>query len=319
MAGETHEDYGHCLARRAGFDQVAQAPSPSPSDSDEEMSDLSSESEVPTRSRASAPSPPALVPWQSDHDTLAAIFNTTWKNFDDTELQHLILRRYMEIDVRGRPSMDDVRERAINILRLIGPRLTPREAIILLLQAGLNQALAVRQWMQLTHPRLATAVAEARDPSSAKELARARAERIQALDDKLPIPGDLDILEVDWRGAGKARAVYHFQIRKYLIERDLKKFGRYRYKRNHGRTFEDQTAPHPHQLMWRFDKRERLPDILLVYKGDTRVNPDYEVPDMYWRGLLVIDTDRNALLDYRHLPSTLAGNAEGGLLEALER
>lgn len=40
---------------------------------------------------------------------------------------------------------------------------------------------------------------------------------------------------------------------------------------------------------------------------------------MYWRGFLVIDTDRNPLLDYRHLPSTLAGNAEGGLLETLER
>lgn len=140
------------------------------------MSDLSSESGSSSRSRASAPSPPApaLVQWQPDHDTLSAIFTTTWNNFDDTELQHLILRRYMETNVRGRPSMDDVRESAINILRLIGPRLTPREAIILLLQAGLNQALAVQQWMQLSHSRLATAVAEARDPPSAKEVAKGK-------------------------------------------------------------------------------------------------------------------------------------------------
>lgn len=72
----------------------------------------------------------------------------------------------------------------------------------------------------------------------------ARADRAQALDDKLPIPDDIDVIEVDWRGPGKgmflyhnglsnfadvqARAVYHCQIRKYLIERDIKKYGRYR-------------------------------------------------------------------------------------------
>ncbi|KAL8926730.1 MAG: hypothetical protein Q9208_002804 [Pyrenodesmia sp. 3 TL-2023] len=296
-------------ARRYASDKAIQAPSPSSSEGYEEMADSSEGSEIATLSRSPAPSPPTPDQARPDRDTLAAEFTATWNNFEDSELQQLILRRYMDMDPSGRPSMDEVRQRAINILRLIGPRLTPWEAIILLLQAGLNQALAVQQWMQLSHPRLARTVAEARDPPSAKE----------ALDDKLPIPEDLDIIEVDWRGAGKAHAVYHCQIRKYLIERDIKKYGRYRYKRNHGKIFEDQTAPHPEQLMWRFDKRERLPDILLVYKGDTRINPDYEVPDMYWRGLLVVDTDRNALLDYRHLPSTLAGNAEGGLLEALER
>lgn len=40
---------------------------------------------------------------------------------------------------------------------------------------------------------------------------------------------------------------------------------------------------------------------------------------MFWRGYIVVDTDRSPLLNYRHLPSTLSRNAEAGLLEALER
>ena len=40
---------------------------------------------------------------------------------------------------------------------------------------------------------------------------------------------------------------------------------------------------------------------------------------MYWRGHVVIDIDRNPLLDYRNIPSALAGNVEGGLMEAIER
>ncbi|KAL8752320.1 MAG: hypothetical protein Q9184_005770 [Pyrenodesmia sp. 2 TL-2023] len=171
MAEEEQQD---SPARGNAFGEAAQAPAPPSSASDEEMSDSSIELERATRVRASPPSPPASVQDLPDRDMLAAKFITAWNNFDDSELQQLILRRYMKMISSSRPSMDEVRERAIDILRLIGPRLEPRDAIILLLQAGLDQALAVQQWMQLSHPRLATTVAEARDPPSAKELAKGK-------------------------------------------------------------------------------------------------------------------------------------------------
>lgn len=138
------------------------------------MADSSEGSEIATPYRSLAPSPPTPDQARQNRNTLAAEFTATWNNFEDVELQQLILRRYMEISPSGRPSMDEVQERAINILRLIGPRLRPREVTILLLQAGLNQALAVRQWMELSHPRLATTVAEARDSPSAKEVAKGK-------------------------------------------------------------------------------------------------------------------------------------------------
>ncbi|KAI4286591.1 MAG: hypothetical protein L6R35_004154 [Caloplaca aegaea] len=262
--------------------------------------------------------PPPRPAWQ-DRTVLETQFIEAWNRFEDLELQRLIVSRYIEANPSGRPTMDQVRDMVVNILRLVGARLSARDAIVLLLQAGLNAALAVQQYIRTRHPRAVVEAQEARNPPAPEVIAKEKADRIQAEDDKQPVPEDVDVVEVVSSGEGKVRAVYHHQIRKYLIQRDLKKYGSYRYKRTHGSVFEDQTAPHPDQLRWRFDKRELLPDILFQYRKDGRVVPAYTVPDMYWRGCLVIDTDRNAVLDFRHVPSTLASNAEGGLLEALER
>ena len=40
---------------------------------------------------------------------------------------------------------------------------------------------------------------------------------------------------------------------------------------------------------------------------------------MWWRRHVVVDIDQSPLRDFLHIPSTLASNVEGGLLEALER
>ncbi|KAI4142170.1 MAG: hypothetical protein L6R39_005064 [Caloplaca ligustica] len=250
------------------------------------------------------------------------MFTRTWNNYEDTELMQLIHRRYLELDPRGRPTIDQVRNMVVDILRLVGSGLATRDAIILLLQAGLNAALAVRQYLQHRHPRMAADIETARHPPSAGDRSTERARCTQEQDDNLPLPDEVRIIENGRNRLGtEGRAVYHYQIRKYLLERDIRKYGCYRYKLASGKIFEDQTAPHPDMLRWRFEdkKRDQLPDILLQYKKGDRQDPDYEVPDMYWRGFLVVDTDRNGLLDYRHLPSTLAGDVEGGLLEALER
>ncbi len=40
---------------------------------------------------------------------------------------------------------------------------------------------------------------------------------------------------------------------------------------------------------------------------------------MWWRRHVVVDIDQSPLRDFLHIPSILASNVEGGLLEALER
>ncbi|KAL8737605.1 MAG: hypothetical protein Q9181_001506 [Wetmoreana brouardii] len=140
-------------------------------------------------------------------------------------------------------------------------------------------------------------------------------------DDDLPLPESVEVIEVDdpKRPGATARAVYHQDIRRYLIQRDVQRYGHYRYSRKQGKTLEDRTAPHPDQLDWRFDKRSHFPDILFQWKSEGRPNPTYLLGEMYWRQHLVVDTDRNPIRDFEHLPSTLARDVEPGLLEALER
>lgn len=77
-----------------------------------------------------------------DRATLAASVTAILNDFEDLDFQRLLLRRFWE--VTGHPSLDQLREMAVNILRLAGSRLAARDSIILLLQAGLNPALAVR-------------------------------------------------------------------------------------------------------------------------------------------------------------------------------
>ncbi|KAL8957013.1 MAG: hypothetical protein Q9193_005608, partial [Seirophora villosa] len=165
---------------------------------------------------------PPRGPVRQDRAALAARFTAAWNRFDDTELQQLIVRRYFEVNPNGRPNMDQVREMVVDILRLIGARIAPREAIILLLQAGLNAALAVQEYIRLRHPRVVAETNEVRNPPSPQERAKDKADKIHAEDDRQPIPDDVDVLEVEWSEEGTTRAVYHYQIRKYLIERDLK-------------------------------------------------------------------------------------------------
>ncbi|KAL8864126.1 MAG: hypothetical protein Q9174_007459, partial [Haloplaca sp. 1 TL-2023] len=114
-------------------------------------------------------------------------------------------------------------------------------------------------------------------------------------------------------------ALYHHQIREYLIERDIELYGEYHFKRARGTASWDQTAPHPDQLDWRFDERAHFPKILHQWRRGNHVDPTYPVPLMYWRGYLVVDTDRSPIWDFHHLPSTLSRRAEAGLLETLER
>ncbi|KAL9582598.1 MAG: hypothetical protein Q9212_003203 [Teloschistes hypoglaucus] len=146
-------------------------------------------------------------------------------------------------------------------------------------------------------------------------------------DDDLPFPKDIKAMEVDdpMFPGRKIRAVFHHQIRGHLIKRDRRLYGDYRYLHQgypttKGAPVEDQTAPHPDQINWCFTRgKEHLPSILLQWRRGGRPDPRYNLIPMYWRRHMVLDTDQNPILDFRHIPSTLASNTEGGLLEALER
>ncbi|KAL8715649.1 MAG: hypothetical protein Q9225_006351 [Loekoesia sp. 1 TL-2023] len=254
-----------------------------------------------------------------DRSALAARVTRVLDNYDDLELQRLLVRRYWE--VVGHPPLNQLRDMTVNIVRLAGPRLAPRDAVILLLQAGLNAALAVRQYTRNRDPRVERVVGEAVRPTSTARESKEKIKKPQDNDDNLPIPKDVEIVmadDPDTPGA-KIPAVYHHHIRKYLIRRDIRRYGKYRYQRTHGETFEDQTAPHPDQLIWRFDCRDHFPDILLQWKKADRKDPTDAIGDMYWRKHLVVDMDKKSILDFPHIPSTLANNVEGGCLEALER
>ncbi|KAL8940135.1 MAG: hypothetical protein Q9211_002409 [Gyalolechia sp. 1 TL-2023] len=246
------------------------------------------------------PTPIRQVPaptYQGDQDraTLAARVTTILNDFDDLELQRLLVRRYWEL--ASRPSLDELRDMVVNILRLAGSRLAPRDGIILLLQAGLNPALAVRQYTRSRNPRLEREVhAAVRTPPAGRE-AQDKLRRSQDHEDDLPLPNE---------------------VVPFMAE-DPDNPHAQNHKRARGNVFEDQTAPHPDQLDWRFDERDHFPDILLQWKKADRKDPTDPVGDMYWRRHLVVDLDKRNILDFPHIPSTLARNVEPGCLEALER
>ncbi|KAL9595784.1 MAG: hypothetical protein Q9219_006238 [cf. Caloplaca sp. 3 TL-2023] len=254
-----------------------------------------------------------------DRSSVAARVTSVMNNADDSELQRLLQHRFWE--VANHPPPDQLRDMVVSILRLVGSRLLPRDAIVLLLQAGLNPALAVRQFTQIRYPRLERDVERAVQPPQPGDSKQEKAKLPRDNDDDLPIPKDVDILMAEDPDNPRAQipAVYHHQVRRYLIERDIRRYGKYRYRRARGKVLEDQTAPHPDQLDWRFSKREKFPDILLQWKKGDHKDPTDPVGDMYWRGHLVVDLDKRNILDFPHIPSCLAGNIEGGFLEAMER
>lgn len=115
--------------------------------------------------------PPPRPAWQ-DRTVLETQFIEAWNRFEDLELQRLIVSRYIEANPSGRPTMDQVRDMVVNILRLVGARLSARDAIVLLLQAGLNAALAVQQYIRTRHPRAVVEAQEARNPPAPEVIAK---------------------------------------------------------------------------------------------------------------------------------------------------
>lgn len=92
------------------------------------------------------------------------IAETTLNDFGDVELQGVLLRYYHQ---RGRPSMNDVRNRLATLLGIVGPRGLPaRDAAILLAQARWDATVALRQFINNTRPQLQQEVGRVRNPPS---------------------------------------------------------------------------------------------------------------------------------------------------------
>ncbi|KAL8856672.1 MAG: hypothetical protein Q9178_006739 [Gyalolechia marmorata] len=249
------------------------------------------------------------------------IAENTLNDFSDLELQEILFRRYHQLDQRGRPTMDEVRNRVATLLGLLGPRgLAARDAVILLAQAGWDTTFALRQYIKNVRPQIQQEIERVQNPPQ-EDLKDKEKDFLDDGDDEQPVPAGIQIIEIDHPDLPdrKANAVFHHEIRRYLIEHDQRRYGNYRYPRKKGKEFEDQTAPHPDQLRWGFDKQTRMPEILFQYKKAGHLDQDYEWGYMWWRRHVVVDIDQSPLRDFLHIPSTLASNVEGGLLEALER
>ncbi|KAL8805658.1 MAG: hypothetical protein Q9182_001802 [Xanthomendoza sp. 2 TL-2023] len=244
------------------------------------------------------------------------IAQNTLNDFNDSDLQEVLYRRYHNVDPRGRPSLDEVLDRIVNVINVVGPRgLPPREAIMLLAQAGWNSAMAIQRYIEIyRRPQVAQEIQRVVNPPPEKSID-------DDGDDEKQVPAGVKTWTIVDPGdpSCQVRAVYHHQIRRYLIQRDQRRYGEYRYKRTRGDVFEDQTASHPDQLQWGFDKQTHMPSILFRYKPDGYFDPEYDWAYMRWRGHVVVDIDQTPLRDYRHFPSTLASECEPGLLEALLR
>ncbi|KAL8667701.1 MAG: hypothetical protein Q9202_000556 [Teloschistes flavicans] len=295
---------------------------------------------------------PLARPSESDNDDGRArhsqyreVAQATLQDPSDGEVQEAYRRRYLQLDPRDRPSREVILDRAAHLMSILRDRSSPRASILLLANAGWDQNAALQHFTQSRRQqaqRLEEQASEGRSRNlperpasrmpesgvtSLPVVEQRRAPRSYGKDDDLPFPKGIETLEGDdpMHPGRKIRAVFHHQIRRYLIERDTRLYGAYKYPHNgHPFTrkvpFEDQTAPHPDQIGWCFTKgKDYLPGILLQWQRAGRPDPPYDIRPMYWRRHLVLDTDRNPILDFWHIPSTLASNAEGGLLEALER
>ncbi|KAL8771549.1 MAG: hypothetical protein Q9209_002991 [Squamulea sp. 1 TL-2023] len=242
------------------------------------------------------------------------IAENTLNDFSDIELQEVLYRRYHQLDERGRPSMDEVRQRVATLLGLVGPRGLPaRDAVILLAQAGWNATLALRQYIENVRPQIQQDIERVQNPppdNSDGQLSQqvsgktttdnklvAKNNPKDDGDDDQPVPAGVEILEIEHPDIPNTKG----------------------HERARGKEFEDQTAPHPDQLRWGFKKQKHMPAILFQFKKAGYVNPDYEWEYWWWRGHAVVDIDKAPLLDFRGIPSTLASNVEPGLLEAIER
>lgn len=136
------------------------------------------------------------------------------------------------------------------------------------------------------------------------------------------VPGSLTLTTYyDSKTGQQHPAVRHESIRMYLIRQAAEK-GQYTHSRAKGYVEEDRTSFLRAQRDWGFDKREQYPPISFVFERKDRSNPVYpgnEVPNMRWRGLLVLDHDDKPVRRFSNIPATLSTQAEGGLLEALSR
>ncbi|KAL8901526.1 MAG: hypothetical protein Q9207_005156 [Kuettlingeria erythrocarpa] len=134
------------------------------------------------------------------------------------------------------------------------------------------------------------------------------------------IPDDLELEQFE-RGD---RCVRHENIRGYLIDQAATQgayvYGRKQHPENDENTI-DKTSFLESQRLWGFEERSQYPPILFVFHRRDRRDPAYPggIPNMRWRGLLVIDHDGLPIRRFRNIPAALSTQMEGGLMEAIRR
>ncbi|KAL8966335.1 MAG: hypothetical protein Q9197_006041 [Variospora fuerteventurae] len=117
-------------------------------------------------------------------------------------------------------------------------------------------------------------------------------------------------------------AVRHEDIRHLLIDQAATEgeyiYGREKHPQNSDLTV-DQTSFLASQRTWGFQERYQYPPIIFVFESKDRSPPTTRIPDMRWRGLLVLDHSGDPVRRFPGIPATLSTHIEGGLMEAIRR
>ena len=246
----------------------------------------------------------------------------------DHQLQSLLRRRVYALPPDRRPTSEHVIGQVAQFLHVTGFRLEARRAARFLAEADWHFATALENHMAERYPDLTF---DSSKEATEKPASSRRKEKVKALtsteqsaeysEEDSGIPQEITpTTGRDPESRRMVPAVYHWQIRQYLIARDRQRYGPYVHGRARGHGKDDRTARHPDQLDWGFKVREHYPSVIfLIHPPEERITPWYKVSSMYWRGHLVLDVNNSPIKDFRNLPSTLASSVEGGLMEALTR
>lgn len=123
-----------------------------------------------------------------------------------------------------------------------------------------------------------------------------------------------------WEGNRWVPAVYHHDIRAFLIE-EAGQQGEYTYPRERGPECYDVTSFLESQKDWGPVRDENWADILYEFhKGNNRIDPTYDVKVWMFYGKIVISGyDDQPMRRFRDLPDTLSSALHGRDMEAMKR
>lgn len=290
---------------------------------------------------------------QARHDSrcrqLGHALVQAWNNAgNDQPLAKLMTERYAILPQHDKPSRKHITVTSEAFFQATFYNMDARGTLMWLLVAEWDVETALRAYMAQRFqtdgspgseiiPRARrgerpwTSVEESGAESSFEDESDSEQEVVEVYVDEDPdnignIPQEIQIERYAHPGTGKrVMAVRHESIRGYLLNQAAMKghykYGREQWPENDAAT-DDMTSFLQAQRRWGFNTREQYPPIIFLFQRMNRQDPIYpndRIPNMRWRGLLVIDRNGVPVRRFRNIPATLSSQAEGGLMEAIRR